>query len=116
MADLVIENAQVITGTPRRARAIAIREGRIPHVREVVKSYVGPKTRHVDARGAAVLPGFIDSHGHMTGLGDVLDTFDLRHEKSACRKLISERKLPVRVYAMIGGAGSLWREYPERAT
>jgi predicted amidohydrolase YtcJ len=32
-------------------------------------------------------------------------------ELAAYRKLIAEKRLPLRVYAMIGGAGDLWREY-----
>ena len=32
----------------------------------------------------------------------------------AYRRLIAEGKLPVRVYAMIGGEGALWQDYLRR--
>jgi hypothetical protein len=34
-----------------------------------------------------------------------------RQEIEAYRQLIAEKKLPLRVYAMIGGSGALWREW-----
>ncbi|MBI5085845.1 MAG: amidohydrolase [Acidobacteria bacterium] len=36
----------------------------------------------MDLHGAAVIPGLIDSHGHMRGLGALLESRDLRHVKS----------------------------------
>jgi predicted amidohydrolase YtcJ len=36
-----------------------------------------PKARHVDMQGRTVLPGLIDAHGHVFGLGDMLTQLDL---------------------------------------
>jgi predicted amidohydrolase YtcJ len=36
-----------------------------------------PKARHVDIQGKTVLPGLIDAHGHVFGLGDMLTQLDL---------------------------------------
>jgi predicted amidohydrolase YtcJ len=36
-----------------------------------------PKARHVDMQGKTVLPGLIDAHGHVFGLGDMLTQLDL---------------------------------------
>jgi predicted amidohydrolase YtcJ len=36
-----------------------------------------PKARHVDMHGRTVLPGLIDAHGHVFGLGDMLTQLDL---------------------------------------
>ncbi len=83
-ADLVIENARIYTLNPAapRAASLAVAGGRILAVGETVARHIGPGTRRVDARGAAIVPGFIDSHAHMEGLGDLLETFDLRHVKT----------------------------------
>ncbi|HEU5437107.1 MAG TPA: amidohydrolase [Telluria sp.] len=36
-----------------------------------------PNARHVDMNGQTVLPGLIDAHGHVFGLGDMLTQLDL---------------------------------------
>jgi predicted amidohydrolase YtcJ len=36
-----------------------------------------PKARHVDLQGRTVLPGLIDAHGHVFGLGQMLTQLDL---------------------------------------
>ena len=69
-AELVVRNAKVCTLDPAQpwAEAVAIRDGRILRVgkeADVLRS-VSPKTRVVDAGGRMVLPGFIDSHNHIT--------------------------------------------------
>ncbi len=50
-----------------RAEAIAVREGRILAVgsREQVLKHRGPQTREIDLQGHALLPGFVDAHGHV---------------------------------------------------
>jgi hypothetical protein len=83
-ADLVVENARIYTVNPAqpRASALAVKEGKLLAVGDNVKPHIGAATRRIDARGAAVIPGLIDSHVHMEGLGDLLATFDLRHVKT----------------------------------
>lgn len=83
-ADLVISNAAIYTadaGKPR-AKAMAVRGGRVVAIGDEVRGFIGPKTQVVDLQGAAVIPGLIDSHVHMSGLGQLLETADLRHVKS----------------------------------
>lgn len=36
-----------------------------------------PKAKHIDLHGKTVLPGLIDAHGHVFGLGDMLAELDL---------------------------------------
>jgi predicted amidohydrolase YtcJ len=36
-----------------------------------------PRARHIDMQGKTVLPGLIDAHGHVFGLGDMLTQLDL---------------------------------------
>ena len=80
-ADLLIENARVYTVTEARpsARAVAVSGDRILAVGDDLSALAGPATRRIDARGATLIPGFIDSHGHMAGLGALLESRDLRH-------------------------------------
>jgi predicted amidohydrolase YtcJ len=78
-ADLVIVNARVYTVNPLApsARAIAVKAGKIVAVGDDVTSYIGPETKRIDVQGKAVIPGFIDSHGHMLELGANLSSLDL---------------------------------------
>ncbi len=79
-ADLAVTNARIYTVNPKqpRASAIAVRQDRILAVGADVSRYIGPSTRVIDAKGATIIPGFIDSHGHVRGLGDLLGSIDLR--------------------------------------
>jgi len=83
-ADLAVTNARIYTVNPKqpRASAIAVRQGRILAVGDDVSKYVGTSTRVIDAKGATIVPGLIDSHGHVRGLGDRLGSIDLRGVKS----------------------------------
>jgi predicted amidohydrolase YtcJ len=84
VADLVVENANVYTSDPTRpaAKSLAVKDGKFLAVGDNVKKHIGPSTKLVDAKGAAVIPGLIDAHVHMRSLGDMLETFDLRFVKS----------------------------------
>jgi hypothetical protein len=50
-----------------RADAVAARDGRIVAVgaRDEVMQFAGPRTEIVDLDGRALLPGFVDPHGHL---------------------------------------------------
>ena len=82
--DMVIVNANIRTMNPSQpqAKAIAISAGRILAIGEEVQAHTGPNTLVINAAGASIIPGLIDSHGHMLGLGGQMETFDLRHAKS----------------------------------
>jgi predicted amidohydrolase YtcJ len=81
-ADLILHNAKIYTADSRtpRAEAIAIRGDRIAAVGSSadIQKLKGAATKVVDARGAAILPGLHDSHGHFTGLGASLQVLQLR--------------------------------------
>ena len=66
---LILSHATVLTMDRQQpqAEAVAIGEGRIAVVgtNAQVLSRRGRRTRVIDCRGAAVLPGFIDAHLHM---------------------------------------------------
>jgi len=80
-ADLVLTNANVYTvdEAQPRAQAVAIRDGRFVFVgsAEEAASLVGVDTEVRDLGGMTVLPGLIDSHGHVPDLGATLRNVDL---------------------------------------
>jgi hypothetical protein len=80
-ADLVLLHGDLFTVDSQhpRAQAIAMRGDRIAAVGSDadIQRWVGPKTHVVDLRGRLVIPGFIDGHGHYTGLGESKLVLDL---------------------------------------
>ncbi len=91
---MVITGARIYTVDPGRplASCLAVKDGRILAVGDDVSAYIGPQTRRIEARGAAIIPGFIDSHVHMQGLGEMLDTFDFRNVRSIAEIAETVRK------------------------
>jgi predicted amidohydrolase YtcJ len=71
-ADLVLRGGTVITVDPRsrNVSAAAVIGNRIAAVgsEQEIARFVGPRTRVIDLKGRALLPGFIDSHSHVEGL------------------------------------------------
>ena len=85
-ADLVITNGKVVTvedGAPE-AQALAVRGSRIVAVgtTAAIKALVGPKTQVIDVKGQLVIPGFIEGHGHFTGIGNTELGLKLMNTKS----------------------------------
>ena len=85
-ADLVLVNARVYTVDDSRpnASAFAVRNGRIVFVgsdREA-RFLAGPRTRVIDAHGRTVIPGMVDAHAHLLGLGTSLRNVQLAGSKS----------------------------------
>lgn len=67
-ADIIISNGQCITMTDKREVSwIAIKEQRIIGLgsAEGYLEFQSPQTQMIDAKGASVLPSFIDSHFHL---------------------------------------------------
>ncbi|MBI3865712.1 MAG: amidohydrolase [Planctomycetia bacterium] len=46
-----------------------------------VKPLIGPRTRVIDLAGRLTIPGFIEGHGHLVGLGDARLALDLSHAR-----------------------------------
>ncbi|QPC90518.1 amidohydrolase [Mesorhizobium sp. INR15] len=80
-ADLIVENASILTmdADAPRADAIAISRGEIVAVgsRAEILEWKGPETRVLDAGGGSVVPGFIESHMHLFPGGAELDHLQL---------------------------------------
>jgi predicted amidohydrolase YtcJ len=72
-ADLVLTNGRIVTvdeGRPE-AEAIAISKDRIQALGTAaeIKPMIGPGTQVIDLQGQLAIPGFIESHGHFSGVG-----------------------------------------------
>jgi predicted amidohydrolase YtcJ len=85
-ADLVLTNGHIVTvdeATPQ-AQALAARGGRIVALgtSDEMKRYVGPATQVIDLGGRLAIPGFIESHGHFTGVGEMKMELDLTKAQS----------------------------------
>ena len=120
-ADVVIVNGRVYTlawgepspeGTPAAdaprsgagwrpdAEAVAVRGDRIVFVGRTseAQAYRGPRTRVLDVAGATVLPGLVDSHTHVAGLGEKASQVDLTgvrtEEEAVARVAARARSVP----------------------
>ena len=73
LADIVFKNGNVYTANDSapRAQAVAVKADRIVYVgtNSGAQKFIGPQTRVVDLHGSTVLPGFTDSHQHLSGVG-----------------------------------------------
>src|SRR5688572_25171975 len=80
-ATLAIVNGRVVTvdSAKPEAEAVAMAGDRILAVgtNAEVRRLVTPRTQVIDARGRLVIPGFIEGHGHLLGLGDTKRQLDL---------------------------------------
>lgn len=80
-ADIVFKNGNVYTANDKapQAQAIAVKADRILFVgtNDAARKYVGASTRIVDLHGSTVLPGFTDSHQHLSGVGQREMTLNL---------------------------------------
>jgi predicted amidohydrolase YtcJ len=73
--DLIVVNARVYTvdAAQPRAEAFAVKNGRFVAVGSSsdVRNLATARTRVVDAGGQTVTPGFVDTHCHVSGVGEL---------------------------------------------
>ena len=73
-ATLVLTNGKILTVDESlpEVQAIAIRGDRVAALGTVadIRRYVGPSTEVIDLQGQLAIPGFIEGHGHFTGVGE----------------------------------------------
>lgn len=115
IADMVITNAKVYTlnwdnpsldGTPATnapfkngkwnfdAKAIAIKNKLILYVgsNDDIEAYIGENTQVINANNAVVIPGLIESHGHLQELGEKKESINLENlNKKEIIDLIEKR-------------------------
>jgi len=81
-ADLVLRGGKVATVDDAFsiAEAVAVAGGRIVKVGsdDDIAPYIGPDTEVIELGGRLAVPGLIDAHAHVTGLGASLMTLDFR--------------------------------------
>ncbi|MFL5463796.1 MAG: amidohydrolase [Gemmatimonadaceae bacterium] len=80
-ADLVLINGRIYTVDNARpvVSALAVRGGRVAFIGSdaEAKALANPSTTVIDLKGAAVVPGFVDAHAHLLGLGAALQRVNL---------------------------------------
>jgi predicted amidohydrolase YtcJ len=80
-ADLVLTNARIYTVDNARpfVTALAVRAGRVVFVGSdaEARALANPSTRLIDLAGATVVPGIVDAHAHLVGLGNMLRRVNL---------------------------------------
>jgi predicted amidohydrolase YtcJ len=86
-ADLILVNGRIHTLDPSvpDGTAIAVMGDRIERVGgdAEIAALASPKTRRMDLHGKTVIPGLIDAHLHLMGIGESLSELDLRGTTSA---------------------------------
>ncbi len=73
VADMVIKGGPIYTLNDNgpKVEAVAVKDGLILDVgnADEMNKYISRETRVIDLEGATMTPGFIESHGHLMGLG-----------------------------------------------
>ena len=115
-ADLVIHNAKIVTVDEdfSIAEAAAVKDGKFLLVgtESSVLESAGPDTAIVDLGGRTVLPGFNDSHSHMTTMGINLPTMiDLTEVTSIgdIKQAVAERVAITEKGEWIFSEGGWWQ-------
>jgi predicted amidohydrolase YtcJ len=101
-ADLIVTNARIYTVDDNRpmAEAMAIRDGRVIFVGSArgAEVFAGQQTERLDLDGKTVIPGMVDAHVHLSGLGVALRNVDLvgtrSHEEVIERVAERARTMP----------------------
>lgn len=120
----------VATGAPRDAagwypdaQAVVIRDGEILFVGSNVEAmdFEGESTRVVNLSGATVIPGLVDSHTHVFGLGALLDQVNLigvETEEEAVDLIVERAKSLPKGEWIVGRGwdeGAWANRYPDKA-
>jgi len=85
-ATLVLHHGRIATVDEAKpeAQALAARGDTLVAVGTdaEIAPYIGPRTRVIDLQGRRAVPGFIDAHGHFTGVGDARIVLNLTRVKN----------------------------------
>jgi len=125
-ADLILYGGRILTmlePEPVPApTALASRQGRLVWVGDDAGALVlrGPHTQVIDLQGAVALPGLVDGHAHLYGLGKALSEIDLVGARSAAecvaRAVATAASVPDAWLLGRGWDQNLWpdRAWPSR--
>ena len=86
-ATLVLRNGKIATmnaSGPATVQALAARGDRIVALGSDADAagWIGPATKVIDLHGMLAIPGFIEGHGHFTGVGEFRMGLDLREART----------------------------------
>jgi predicted amidohydrolase YtcJ len=85
-ADLILVNTKIYTVDDSHpfVEAMAVRGGRVAFVGSTREALLlrGPSTQVLDLAGRTVIPGMVDAHAHLFGLGTFLRDIDLTDTRS----------------------------------
>ena len=85
-ATLVLQKGKIVTVDDQKpeAQALAARGDTIVAVgtSEEIAAFIGPQTRVIDLGGRLAIPGFIEGHGHFTGVGEARIVLNLMSVKN----------------------------------
>src|SRR5437763_9729748 len=85
-ADLIFSGGPVVSVDPqnRIVEALAVRGDRIVYVGDAsgAEDWRGPKTRRIDLRGRTLLPGLIEAHCHVLGVGTFERSLNLKYPQA----------------------------------
>ncbi len=85
-ATMVLRNGKLVTADDAKpeAQAIAVRGDIIVALgtNDEIQPYVGPATEVIDLAGQLAIPGFVESHGHFTGVGQARLNLNLMKVKN----------------------------------
>jgi predicted amidohydrolase YtcJ len=121
-ADMVLINGKVVTVETAQpeAQAVAIAGDKIAAVGSTgdIKRHVGPNTQVIDLKGQLVIPGFIEGHGHFTGVGQAQLNLNLMNTQSwdEIVKMVAEAVKTAKPGQWIYGRGwhqEKWTSKPE---
>ncbi len=120
-ADVIFINGDLYTVDEKnpRAEALAVKAGRIIAVgsTEEIESFRSDSTQVVDLEGQFAMPGFIEGHGHFSGLGQSLIQLNFLRSKSweEIVAMVEERVSAAEAGEWIAGRGwhqEKWTETP----
>ncbi|MEM1323444.1 MAG: amidohydrolase [Bacteroidota bacterium] len=110
-ADLLIINATVVTMDEQQpsAEAVAIKGDRILKVgsTQALQALASPECRIIDLQGQFLMPGFIEGHGHFSGLGKSLINLNFLRSKNwqEIVNMVAERAKTAKPGEWIEGRG-----------
>ena len=120
--ELIIINAKVWTVDANNptSEAIAITNGKITEVgsNESILKLKTSETKEIDAKGAFVMPGWIEGHGHFSGLGKSLQNLNFLKSKNwdEIVEMVGEKAKTLEPGEWIEGRGwhqEKWNKVPD---
>ena len=85
-ADMVLRNGKIVTEFAQQpvVQAMAIRASKVVNLgtNADAAKWIGPRTQVIDLHGQLAIPGFIEGHGHFTGIGEYRLGLDLREART----------------------------------